>query len=115
MAFIEINFNSNKKIMASIQELSLKVDALAGLLDEEQAQVESLLTILNDTIAELRDQVSNLNAIIADGGTAEQRAEIAAKLDALAADLESTVSDEDFPVDPPVEDEDPPVDPPAEG
>lgn len=73
--------------MASIQELSDKVDALQVSLDLEQAAVASAISGLNQTI-------SDLQALLVDGGTAEQRQALADKLDAIKADLEGTVADE---------------------
>jgi hypothetical protein len=73
--------------MASIQELSEKVDALQVSLDLEQEAV-------NNAIAGLSQTIADLQALIVDGGTAEQRQELADKLDAIKADLEGTVADE---------------------
>lgn len=91
---IHIHIHENKttlkqleKIMASIQELSDKVDALQVSLDLEQAAVASAISGLNQTI-------SDLQALLVDGGTAEQRQALADKLDAIKADLEGTVADE---------------------
>ena len=72
--------------MATIQELSNKVDELQVALDNEQAQILAAIEDLNDTIAELRD-------LVADGGTAEERQALADKLDAIKSDLENTIPD----------------------
>jgi hypothetical protein len=83
---IHINDKNLKKIMASIQELSEKVDALQVSLDLEQEAV-------NNAIAGLSQTIADLQALIVDGGTAEQRQELADKLDAIKADLEGTVDE----------------------
>ena len=70
--------------MASIQEISERLDVAQAKLDIEQEQVRQALGVLQSTVDELRaNQV--------DGGTAEQRQGIIDKLDNLIADLESTV------------------------
>lgn len=72
--------------MASIQELTAKVDALQTALDNEQAQIK-------DAIDGLTQTVTDLQAIIADGGTAEERQALADKLDAVITDLQGTIAD----------------------
>lgn len=73
--------------MNSIKELAQKVDALQVSLDNEQAQVAAAIAGLEQTIV---DQL----ALIADGGTVEERQAIADKLDAIKADLENTIPDD---------------------
>src|SRR5688572_4308212 len=60
-----------KKIMATIQELSTKVDELQAALDAEQQQVI-------DAIKKLQDSVDEL---LASGGSVEERQAVADKLD----------------------------------
>lgn len=77
----------NKHIMASIAQLTEKVDALQLALDTEQQEIQDAITALNTTIQELRDQIANN-----DGGTVEERQALADKLDAIKSDLEGTVN-----------------------
>ncbi len=73
-------------IMATIADLTEKVDALQVALDNEQAQILAAITDLEETIAELQD-------LVADGGTAEERQALADKLDVIKSDLEATIPD----------------------
>lgn len=73
------------EIMANISELTAKVDALQASLDAEQQQIA-------DAIAALNQSITDLQALIADGGTAEDRQALADKLDAIKTDLEGTVA-----------------------
>lgn len=73
-------------IMATIQELSAKVDALQVALDLEQQQIA-------DAIAALQATVADLQALVVDGGTAEERQAVSDKLDAVIADLQATIPD----------------------
>lgn len=86
--------NKLHNIMATILELTEKVDALQVALDNEQAQIAAAIGALEQTVADLE-------ALIVDGGTEEQRQALADKLDAVIADLQSTIPD--APVEPPVE------------
>lgn len=70
--------------MATITELSQKVDDLQVALDAEQEQILAAIAGLNETIAALQ-------ALVVEGGTAEERQALADKLDAIKADLESTI------------------------
>ena len=72
------------KIMADITQLTEKVDALQVALDAEQEQIAAAIAALNQTIVDLQ-------ALVADGGTPEQRQALADKLDAIKTDLEGTV------------------------
>lgn len=72
--------------MATIAELSAKVDTLQTALDAEQEQIAA-------AIAALQQTVTDLNAIIAEGGTAEERQALSDKLDAVIVDLQGTVAD----------------------
>lgn len=73
-------------IMASIQELTAKVDALQTALDEEQAVIKAAIDALNQT-------VTDLQAIVSEGGTTEERQALADKLDAITEDLKGTIPD----------------------
>lgn len=72
--------------MASIAQLTEKVEALQTALDNEQEQIQAAIAGLNETITQLRTDV-------AEGGTAEQRQALADKLDGIKTDLEGTISD----------------------
>lgn len=70
--------------MASVQDLNAKVDALQVALDDEQAVITTAVTGLETTIQQLKDQ-------IAANGTPEELDAIATKLDAITADLKTTL------------------------
>lgn len=69
--------------MASITELSAKVDALQAALDAEQQQIKDAIDALTNAVAEL--QVS--------GGTEAERQQLSDKLDGIIADLQATIPD----------------------
>lgn len=71
--------------MANIADLAAKVDALQTALDTEQQEIA-------DAIAALQQSITDLQAMVADGGTVEERQALADKLDAIKADLEGTIS-----------------------
>lgn len=70
--------------MASIEELSAKVDALQVSLDEEQAAITAAIDGLNQTIVDLQAQ-------LAEGATPEAIQAVLDKVEAVKADLEGTV------------------------
>lgn len=70
--------------MANITELQTLVEELQASLDAEQTQVVEAITALETTIA-------NLQALVAEGGTQEQRQAIFDALTAIKTDLESTI------------------------
>ena len=72
------------KIMANIDELTAQVDALQVSLDDEQAAIAA-------AIAGLQVSITDLTALVADGGTADQRQALSDKLAAITADLQGTV------------------------
>lgn len=74
------------QIMASILELTAKVDALQTALDTEQEQIAA-------AIAQLQQTVTELQAIVANGGTEAERQALADKLDAITADLQNTIGE----------------------
>lgn len=87
---MELLLENNKNIkiiMANIAELTEKVDALQVALDNEQVQILG-------AIADLEQSIADLQVIVADGGTAEQRQALADKLDAIKSDLVATIPDE---------------------
>ena len=71
-------------IMATITELTAKVDELQVALDAEQEQIRAAIEALNQAIADLQ-------VLVAEGGTAEERQALADKLDAIKADLVATI------------------------
>lgn len=77
-------------IMASIAQLTKKVDDLQASLDAEQAQIAA-------AIAQLQTTIDDLRANATEGGTAEERQALADKLDAIKSDLEGTVPDAEQP------------------
>lgn len=77
----------NNDTMASIAQLTQKVDALQAALDAEQQEIQDAIAALNTTLQELRDQIANN-----EGGTVEERQALADKLDAIKTDLEGTVN-----------------------
>lgn len=78
--------------MATIAELNAKVDELAIALDNEQQQVADLNAQKDATIVTLNETIAALEAAQGDGGTVEERQAVLDKLNALKADLESTVA-----------------------
>lgn len=110
----ELFTNLSKQIstvMADINELNQKIADLQASVDAEQQQIASLLetnagvvTGLNETIADLKEQLSN-------SASPEQLEQAIGKLETIKADVESTVT-------PPVDggEDTPPVDgqPPAD-
>lgn len=78
------------EIMATLKQLSEKVDALQAALDAEQEQIKNAI----DTLIA---QVEQLKQNIADGGTEEERQAVADKIDAVIADLQGTIADAETP------------------
>ncbi len=76
----------NNQLVMNIADLTAKVDALQASLDTEQQQIA-------DAIAALNQSIIDLQAMVADGGTAEERQALADKLDAIKSDLEGTIAD----------------------
>lgn len=74
-----------KTIMATIDQLNAKVDSLQTQLDEKQ-------TAIADAIIALKQQIQDLQDIIANGGgaTPEQLDAVITKLDAISEDLGAT-------------------------
>lgn len=71
-------------VMATIKEISAKVDELQTALDAEQEQIKAAIDKLTAVITELETG----------GGTAEERQAVLDKLTAIKTDLESTIPDE---------------------
>lgn len=78
--------------MPTLQELSNQVDELQTALDAEQQQVADLLAEKNSTIETLGNTITELEALVAAGGTEEERQAVLDKLTSLKNDLESTVA-----------------------
>lgn len=72
--------------MANIQELRAQVAQLQADLDAEQAQVAAALEALNQAITDLQ-------AMVAEGGTPEERQALADQLTAISEDLKGTIPD----------------------
>lgn len=77
--------------MPTLQELETKADELQTALDAEQQQVADLIAQKDAAIAGLNETIANLEQQVADGGTPEQRQAVLDKLNAIKADLEATV------------------------
>lgn len=84
--------------MPTLPELSAKVDELQTALDAEQQQVADLLAAKDADIAAKQaviDQLTQANAdlqiLVADGGTTEERQAVLDKLNAALTDLKATV------------------------
>lgn len=75
-------------IMANIQELRAQVAQLQADLDAEQQQVA-------DAIAALQQAIINLQVMVADGGTPEERQALADALTAISEDLKGTIPNGD--------------------
>lgn len=71
--------------MPTLQELNDKVDELQTALDAEQQQVADAIAALNGTITDLQ-------ALVAAGGTEEERQAILDKITSIKTDLEGTVA-----------------------
>lgn len=82
-----------EKIMANITELTQKVDTLqtqvtdlTDAVNTEQQQITDAINALNQTITELQ-------GMIADGGTTEQRQALSDKLTQISTGLQSAKDD----------------------
>lgn len=102
MAFIEINFNSNRKLMAALEQFQELLAAQAAAITNIEEDVVYLKELLE-------------NALNEDGGlSADDEEEVLLGLQAVAERLGAlAAATDDRPADPPVEEEDPPVDEPA--
>lgn len=76
--------NQNKNIMATLAELTAKIDTLQETVDTEQQEVANALAALETTVAELR-------AIIAAQGTPEELEAAISKVDAIIEDVKTTI------------------------
>jgi chromosome condensin MukBEF complex kleisin-like MukF subunit len=82
-------------IMATVAELSTKVDELQTALDTEQQQIA-------DAFAAFLAEVADLKAQLLAGGTEAERQAVSDKLDAAIADLQATIPDAPTPPEEPV-------------
>jgi ABC-type transporter Mla subunit MlaD len=105
---IKIIQKQNQSIMANITELTQKVDALQTQVTDLTEAVNTEQQQITDAINALNQTVTELQAIIADGGTTEQRQALSDKLTQISTnlqtakdDLASTIADA-TPVEPPV-------------
>jgi predicted nucleic acid-binding Zn-ribbon protein len=71
--------------MPTLKELSDKVDELQGALDTEQEQIKSAIDALTTANEEL-------TALVAAGGTEEERQAVADKIAAVITDLQGTIA-----------------------
>ena len=75
--------------MATLEEISVKVDELQAALDAEQEQIAILISAKDAAITGLTESIAALEALVAEGGTAEARQAVVAKIEAVKADLEA--------------------------
>ena len=76
--------------MATLEEISMKVDELQAALDAEQEQIAILISAKDAAIAGLTESIVALEALVAEGGTAQARQAVVEKIAAIKADLEAT-------------------------
>jgi hypothetical protein len=76
--------------MATLEEISMKVDELQAALDAEQEQIAILISAKDAAITGLTESIVALEAMVVEGGTAEARQAIVEKIAAIKADLEAT-------------------------
>ncbi|MDI3349712.1 hypothetical protein [Mycoplasmopsis arginini] len=77
---------------ATLAEIQALADSLQVSLDQEQQQIADLLAQKQATIDQLNATITELQGLVADGGTTEQRQALLDQLTATKADLESTVA-----------------------
>ena len=75
--------------MATLEEISMKVDELQAALDAEQEQIAILISAKDAAITGLTESIVALEAMVVEGGTAEARQAVVAKIEAVKADLEA--------------------------
>jgi len=75
--------------MATLEEISVKVDELQAALDAEQEQIAILISAKDAAITGLTESIAALEALVAEGGTAEARQAVVEKIEAVKADLEA--------------------------
>ena len=75
--------------MATLEEISVKVDELQAALDAEQEQIAILISAKDAAITGLTESIAALEAMVAEGGTAEARQAVVEKIEAVKADLEA--------------------------
>jgi hypothetical protein len=75
--------------MATLEEISMKVDELQAALDAEQEQIAILISAKDAAITGLTESIAALEAMVAEGGTAEARQAVVEKIEAVKADLEA--------------------------
>lgn len=97
--------------MATLQQLEAKVAELQSSVDAEQQQIADLLQEKETFIAEkeatiqsLNEQVAILQGLVDAAPTPEQLQAVVSNLEAIKADLESTVGDGPVEEDPIEED-----------
>jgi hypothetical protein len=78
--------------MPTLAELKAKVDELQVALDVEQQQVADLLGAKDAAIAALDTIITDLQALVAAGGTEAERHAILDALTLAKSDLEATVA-----------------------
>lgn len=77
--------------MPTLEEIQAEATRLQEALDAEQQQVRDLLAQKETTIASLNTTIGELEVLVAEGGTTEQRQAVLDQLIAARTDLEGTV------------------------
>lgn len=83
----------NLQIMATISELTQKVDALQTQVTEFQDAVNTEQQQVTDAINALNQTITDLQAIVASGGTEAERQALADKLTAISTGLQAAKDD----------------------
>lgn len=85
LSLLNILKTQNHNIMATIQELSAKVDELQTALDTEQQQIADAIAALQATVTDLQGQLTA-------GGTEAERQAVLDKLNSVITDLQGTIA-----------------------
>lgn len=78
--------------MPTLADLEQKVSELQTSIDTEQQQVADLLAQKEATITSLNSAITDLQVLVAAGGTETERQAVLDKLVAAKDDIESTVA-----------------------
>ena len=80
-----------KTIMATLEELQVKLAELQETVDAEQAQIAELVAGQTSTIVALEAQIAELQAMVAGAITPEQIQSVVDGLEAIKSDIAGTV------------------------
>lgn len=90
---LKLIYKQNEKIMANITELTQKVDSLQTQVTDLTDAVNTEQQQVTDAINGLNQSITELQGMIADGGTTEQRQALADKLTKISTDLQAAKED----------------------